>query len=266
MVTKPYKLGNLQLDKSLLLLINVLITFPVFYDVEPTEVRKQSGAVKEAFTEHEKKEATGKWRDTRKTLADLAGWELKATTNKNIPLIRALMESWWARRPESEMYILSSLEIGTQDVRMIGIKGMGGGGKTTLARGVYDQTSNRFEGKSFVDNQTEIPTRGYEELSGQVVQYAHGLPLTIKVLGSFLCDQKESKWIYAIKRLKTILLKATMEKLELSYNGLEEDYKEEIFLDVACILKGMGKSYAVEVPMNLKDIADCGFVRKWSIY
>ena len=37
----------------------------------------------------------------------------------------------------------------------------------------------------------EIPTREYEELSGQVVQYSHGLPLTIKVLGSFLCGQSE---------------------------------------------------------------------------
>ncbi|GJT58911.1 Toll/interleukin-1 receptor domain-containing protein [Tanacetum coccineum] len=68
------------------------------------------------------------------------------------------MESWWARRPESEMYILSSLEIGFFKMFAYdhGIKGMGGGGKTTLARGVYDQTSNRFEGKSFVDNVREV--------------------------------------------------------------------------------------------------------------
>nr|GFD33862.1 Toll/interleukin-1 receptor (TIR) domain-containing protein [Tanacetum cinerariifolium] len=52
--------------------------------------------------------------------------------------------------------VLSSLEIGTGDVRMIGIKGMGGGGKTTLARAVYDQISNHFEGKSFVENVREV--------------------------------------------------------------------------------------------------------------
>ncbi|GJW82632.1 Toll/interleukin-1 receptor domain-containing protein [Tanacetum coccineum] len=182
---------------------------------------------------------------------------------------------------------------------MFEIKGIGGGGKTTLARAVYDRISTMFEGKSFVENvrevlkpslsglkklqkrilkdvlneqditfssvhdgtemliatmrrrrilvvlddvdcieqlealagesnwyafETEIPTRGYEELSRQIVQYAHGLPLTIKVLGLFLCDQNEPEWIDAIKRLKTIPLKATMERLELSYNGLEEDY------------------------------------------
>ncbi|GJW82167.1 Toll/interleukin-1 receptor domain-containing protein [Tanacetum coccineum] len=43
--------------------------------------------------------------------------------------------------------VLSLLEIGTKDVRMIGIKGIGGGGKTTLARAVYDKISNHFEGK-----------------------------------------------------------------------------------------------------------------------
>nr|GEX95011.1 hypothetical protein [Tanacetum cinerariifolium] len=48
--------------------------------------------------------------------------------------------------------VLSSLKIGVQDVRMIGIKGIGGGGKTTLARAVYDQISNQFKEKSFVEN------------------------------------------------------------------------------------------------------------------
>ncbi|GKD57601.1 Toll/interleukin-1 receptor domain-containing protein, partial [Tanacetum coccineum] len=79
-----------------------------------------------------------------------------------------------------------------------------------------------------------------------VLQYADGLPLTIKVMGSFLCGQDESEWKDAIKRLETIPLKKTMEVLELSYNGLEEDCKQ-IFLDVACILKGWEKEEAIRV-------------------
>nr|GEU54699.1 Toll/interleukin-1 receptor (TIR) domain-containing protein [Tanacetum cinerariifolium] len=59
--------------------------------------------------------------------------------------------------------------------------------------------------------------QGYEELS-EVVQYADGLPLAIKVLGSFLCGQNEPQWIDALQRLKTVPLKATMEILELSYD------------------------------------------------
>ncbi|KAI3500075.1 hypothetical protein L1887_35891 [Cichorium endivia] len=55
--------------------------YPVFYDVEPSEVRKQSGAVGEAFAKYEMEEAAGKWREALKEAADLAGWELKKTVD-----------------------------------------------------------------------------------------------------------------------------------------------------------------------------------------
>ncbi|GJR35288.1 Toll/interleukin-1 receptor domain-containing protein [Tanacetum coccineum] len=259
--------------------------------------------------------------------------------------------------------VTSYLEPHVDDVRMIGIWGMGGAGKTTLARAVFDQISIQFEGRSFVENVREAskpslsglkklqkqvlsdvsndrsievssvfdgknmmqkmmcgrkvitvlddvnhkdqlealagdrnwfkpgsriiittrdeqvlvahrvsfihnvsllskaeagclfsryafgredPIQGYEELSGKVIQYAHGLPLTIKVMGSFLCGQNEPYWVDAIERLKTIPLKATLERLEISFDGLEDDYKE-IFLDVACILKSWMKRYAIIV-------------------
>ncbi|GKD28153.1 Toll/interleukin-1 receptor domain-containing protein, partial [Tanacetum coccineum] len=43
-----------------------------------------------------------------------------------------------------------------------------------------------------------------------------------------------------------------MEKLEISYNGLEEDYKE-IFLDIACLLEGWYKDEAIRA------LESCGF-------
>ena len=59
--------------------------YPVFFDVEPTEVRKQSGAVGAAFTKHGNHESAGKWREALKAAADLAGWELKNTLNGYFP-------------------------------------------------------------------------------------------------------------------------------------------------------------------------------------
>ena len=41
------------------------------------------------------------------------------------------------------------------EVRMIGIKGMGGIGKTTLARAIFQKISSEFEGASFVDDVRE---------------------------------------------------------------------------------------------------------------
>ena len=51
--------------------------YPVFLDVEPSEVRKQNGVVEVAFAKHVKDESAGKWREALKKAADLAGWELK---------------------------------------------------------------------------------------------------------------------------------------------------------------------------------------------
>ncbi|GKA65247.1 Toll/interleukin-1 receptor domain-containing protein, partial [Tanacetum coccineum] len=162
--------------------------FPVFYDVEPTQVRNQYGPVGEAFSKHENKEAAGKWRDAMKELADLAGWELKATANGDeSKSIQIIVDDIFNKKYSTNLSadgklvgmetrirdVLSSLEIGTEDVRMIGIKGMGGGGKTTLARAVYDQISNHFEGKSFVDNVREVSKpslSGLKKLQKQILK------------------------------------------------------------------------------------------------
>nr|KAJ0222943.1 hypothetical protein LSAT_V11C200062110 [Lactuca sativa] len=360
------------------------IAYPVFYDVDPSEVRKQLGRVGEAFSIHNNEGKVEKWREALREASNLAGWDLRNTADgheakvinkivkkislelrfNNLEVDRKLIGM------ESRVKdIVSLMEMGIEDVRLIGIKGIGGGGKTTLVRAVFDKICFSFEGKSFVENVREvskssmfglrslqeqvlfnvlnnrsytigsvhkgksliqkmlcskkvllilddvdhldqlealaggldwfkpgsriiittrdeqvlvahgvtcirdvnmlsqdeamcllsryafgrdIPIQSYKELSLKVVHYAAGLPLTIRVLGSFLCGQNELEWEDAIERLKTIPLKETLEKLELSYTGLEDDYKE-IFLDVACLLKGWKKDKAIRA------LESCGF-------
>ena len=55
---------------------------PIFYDVEPTMVRKQTTSFGEAFAKHEEVfrnnvEKVQKWRDALKVVANKSGWELK---------------------------------------------------------------------------------------------------------------------------------------------------------------------------------------------
>ncbi|GJY49255.1 Toll/interleukin-1 receptor domain-containing protein [Tanacetum coccineum] len=247
--------------------------YPVFYDVEPTEVRKQSGDVREAFAKHEKEQAVVKWREALKEAADLAGWELKNTNDGHeakfikkivgeISLeLRSINFGFDEKLVGMETRVkdvVSSLEIGIDEVRMIGIKGMGGAGKTTTARAVFDHLSNDFEARSHWLEKCKyafgkrIHCHKIRKTSGKVVSYAAGLPLTVKVLGSFLCGKDRVEWVDAIERLEKIPLKETMEKLELSYTSLEDEYKE-IFLDIACILKGERKEDAIRI------LESCGF-------
>lgn len=56
---------------------------PVFYQVLPTDVRKQLGSFGEAFLQHEKNHKLwprlGIWRDALKQASDLAGWDSNET-------------------------------------------------------------------------------------------------------------------------------------------------------------------------------------------
>jgi hypothetical protein len=55
---------------------------PIFYDVSPSEVRKQSGDVEKAFMEHEKRfkenlEEVQRWRGAPTQVANLSGCDVK---------------------------------------------------------------------------------------------------------------------------------------------------------------------------------------------
>ena len=62
------------------------IVIPIFYDVHPSDVRKQTGSYAKAFAEHEEgfeadMEMIKSWRAALSGTADLSGWDLQNVAN-----------------------------------------------------------------------------------------------------------------------------------------------------------------------------------------
>lgn len=87
----------------------------------------------------------------------------------------------------------------------------------------------------------------YTEVFRMVVDFAGGMPLAVKILGSvFLhCDNNED-WKDEWNKLKKFPNQDIENMLRLSYDGLDKN-AEEIFLFIACFYKGMTIDFAKEM-------------------
>jgi hypothetical protein len=82
------------------------------------------------------------------------------------------------------------------------------------------------------------PEENYVELSKDVVSYAQGLPLALKVFGSFLYGRRMDAWISARNLLNKYPNAEILDKLKISFDGLDDLHKQ-LFLDIACFFNGI---------------------------
>ncbi|PWA54141.1 toll/interleukin-1 receptor (TIR) domain-containing protein [Artemisia annua] len=351
-----------------------LIVMPIFYNVTTSDVKDEDGKfAKDILTIDSKySEYLDSWRKALVDATSIAGWEtangneadgikeIVGEVSKRLkPLDLNAQENLIGIEPRMDE-LISMLKIGSGGVRMVGIWGIGGGGKTTLASSVYKKISSEFQASCFVENiskranklkklqkkilsdilEDKIKVGSVEEgkgimesrlrnrervlivldnvdnraqlevlagshswfgpetriiitsrnkqllndvdmiynikfltddeaiwlfrrhalrkrvhiedddeivkLSEEVVFYARGLPLALKVLGLALCNNDMSEWRDTLDRLQKIPEDGILEVLKISYDGLNIDGKE-LFLDIACFFRHWPKDEAMVI-------------------
>ncbi|KAF5811345.1 putative TIR domain, P-loop containing nucleoside triphosphate hydrolase [Helianthus annuus] len=155
-----------------------LNVIPVFYHVSPSDVRHQSNCFEQGFANHEanpeitpQKVAT--WRSAFAKVGAIKG--LHVTPDKNeseivSEIIRRILQDMQDKSSvnlshltkglvgiESRVNeVINKLNMESNEVRFIGICGMSGIGKTTLAEVVFHVIQHKYQESSFIENIKDI--------------------------------------------------------------------------------------------------------------
>ncbi|KEH34281.1 disease resistance protein (TIR-NBS-LRR class) [Medicago truncatula] len=160
---------------------------PVFYKVDPSNVRNQRESFEEAFIEHQQRfrDKVDTWKDALTQVAGLSGWDSQVTGPEHT-LVTDIVEEILKKKKNRHRFlsncegtigmdkhieqIKSLLHLESPAVRIIGIWGMGGIGKTEIARAIYHRFATQFNSSSMILNvEQEIKRVGLSNIHNKYI-------------------------------------------------------------------------------------------------
>ncbi|RDX74965.1 TMV resistance protein N, partial [Mucuna pruriens] len=207
------------------------LVWPIFYGVSPYYVRFQKGSYGKALAKHEERftndrDKLQKWKVALQEAANLSGSHFKFKQGYEYRFIQKIVEEVSKKINRSPLHVAnypigldsrvqevnSLLDVGSnQGVSMVGIYGIGGIGKTTIACAAYNVIADQFEGQCFLADIRENSTKyGLVQLQETILSEMVG-EKSIK-LGSI--NRGKTILKSKLQRKKVLLILDDVDKLE----------------------------------------------------